>query len=229
MAGLKSLARGVLNAAAKGVAPSNTTKAYKLFRTNDNGDLFPLFVNANDRVPMGEWLDAEVGSMNAGGKVNSKIGPLAFRPGWHAGDLPIATHIGGKSMMGMTKPDYRPSSQVWAEIDMPNDFDWQSIANERMEYTKGGKPKPVTAHITDQIPYGGFYRYKTNPNMTGNWLIGGQMRVNRVLPDEEVLDINASAGTADLPRLKDLMQGKRPNMTREAEKELERYLAEIGG
>jgi hypothetical protein len=59
----------------------------------------------------------------------------------------------------------------------------------------------VKAHITDQVPLGGFYRYKTNPNMTGNWLIGGNMKVNRVLPDEEVKAINDAAGTADLPRL----------------------------
>jgi predicted PurR-regulated permease PerM len=26
--------------------------------------------------------------------VKSKLGPLAYRPGWHAGDVPIATHIG---------------------------------------------------------------------------------------------------------------------------------------
>lgn len=228
MAGLKELARGILNASAKGRAPENTQKAYKLFRTNDDGDLFPLFVNANERVPMGEWLDAEVGEMNSGGKVKSKIGPLAYRPGWHAGDLPIATHIGGKSMTGMKKPDYRPMSQVWAEIDMPNDYDWQSEALKRMEYTKAGKPKPVTAHITDQIPFGGFYRYKTNPNMTGNWLIGGQMRVNRLLPDEEVRAINSAAGTSDLPRLRDLASSSRPGMTREAKNELMRYLMEIG-
>ena len=59
---------------------------------------------------------------------------------------------------------------------------------------------PVKAHITDQIPKGGHYRYKTNPNMTGNWLIGGSMKVNRVLTDKEVAKINKAAGLADLPR-----------------------------
>jgi hypothetical protein len=75
---------------------------------------------------------------------------------------------------------------------MAADKDWQSVADSR--------GKGVKAHITDQVPYGGFYRYKTNPNMTGNWLIGGNMKVNRVLPDEEVKAINDQAGTADLPR-----------------------------
>jgi hypothetical protein len=36
--------------------------------------------------------------------------------------------------------------------------------------------------------------------MTGNWLIGGSMKVNRVLNDKEVSKINKAAGLADLPR-----------------------------
>jgi hypothetical protein len=84
---------------------------------------------------------------------------------------------------------------------MPDDVDWQSVANSRMESTKAGAPKPATAHITDQVPFGGHYRYKTNPNMTGNWMIGGSMKVNRVLGDDEVKAINDANGAADLPRL----------------------------
>lgn len=224
---LQALARGAINASAKGKTPIETAKAYKLFRTNGE-DLFPLFVNADQKVPIGEWLDAEVGPMVNGGKVKSSLGPLAYRPGWHAGDLPLATHIGGRSMKGMTKPDYRPMNQVWAEVSMPNDFDWQTEALNRMEYAKNGNPKLATGHIADQIPYGGFYRYKTNPNMTGNWMIGGQMRVDRMLPDEEVMDINMRAGTSDLPRLKDLVSGRNPKMTDSAARELEQYLKMMG-
>lgn len=175
------------------IVPEKTVKAYKLFRTKGDGKLYPLFVNADKPVPMGEWLEAEEGPQGkAQGKVKSKLGDLAYRPGWHAGDLPMATHIGGKSDPSLKKPDYRPDNHVWAEVEMAADKDWQSVANSR---GKGAK-----AHITDQVPYGGFYRYKTNPNMTGNWLIGGHMKVNRVLPDEEVKAINDAAGTADLPR-----------------------------
>jgi hypothetical protein len=36
--------------------------------------------------------------------------------------------------------------------------------------------------------------------MTGNWLIGGSMKVNKVLSDAEVARINKKAGMADLPR-----------------------------
>jgi len=176
-----------------GYVPQKTQKAYKLFRRKD-GKLLPLFVNADKPVEMGKWLEAEAGPQGkAQGKVKSKLGDLAYRPGWHAGDLPIATHIGGKSKGDLKAPDYRPDDQVWAEVEMADDHDWQSVANSR--------GKGVKAAITDQVPLKGFYRFKTNPNMTGNWLIGGHMKVNRVLSDDEVKQINDAAGTADLPRL----------------------------
>ena len=183
--------------------PQRTVKAYKLFRIDPKqpGKLFPLFVNANDPVVMGDWVDAEIGPLGKGGKVKSTIGELAFRPGWHAGDLPIATHIGSKSQPGLTAPDSRPSNQVWAEVEFPADVDWQTEANNRAQRNKAGAVIPRTAHITDQLPEGGHYRYKTNPNMTGEWLIGGAMKVNRVLSDAEVAEINNEAGVQDLPRL----------------------------
>jgi hypothetical protein len=180
--------------------PKSTVPAYKLFRVDKKqpGKLFPLFVDANTPVEKDKWIPAKAGEMT-GKKVKSKIGPLAYRPGWHAGDLPIATHIGEKSDPKLNKPDRRPNNQVWAEIDMPNDVDWQKKANER-GMNKKGKLIAKNAHITDQIPKGGHYRYKTNPNMSGSWLIGGEMKVKRVLPDEEVQKINKKAKVSDLPR-----------------------------
>ena len=188
-----------------GDEPKNTVKAYKLFKRKKDGKIYPLFVNANKPVPVGQWLEAEEGPQGKSeGKVKSSLGDLAYRPGWHAGDLPVATHIGGKSRKELTAPDYRPDDHVWAEVEMPNDVDWQSVANSRMRYTQDGRPILNTAHITDQLPKGGFYRYKTNPNMTGNWLIGGSMKVNRILSDDEVKQINDAAGTSDLPRMPDI-------------------------
>jgi hypothetical protein len=200
--GYAGKAEGGLVHLAGGGAVKEAVKAYKLFRTKPNapGELYPLFVNANKPVPMNEWVKAEVGPVAASGKVKSKLGELAYRPGWHAGDLPVATHIGGKSDAGLKAPDFRRPDEVWAEVEMPNDVDWQTIANQRARLNKAGNPIPSTAHITDQIPEGGHYRYKTSPNMQGNWLIGGDMKVNRVLTDEEVMAINEAAGVADLPR-----------------------------
>lgn len=190
----------------KGSEPEKTVKAYKLFRTDPKypDKLFPLFVDSKSPVNIGSWVDAKIGEQATSGKVKSKLGPLAFRPGWHAGDYPVATHIGGKSKASLTKPDFRPDNQVWAEVEFPDDIDWQTEAINRASVVKSGPRKGEInlreAHITDQLPIGGFYKYKTNPNMQGNWLIGGSMKVNRVLNDAEVKKINSDAGLSDLPR-----------------------------
>lgn len=94
------------------VPPTKTIKAYKLFRIDPKrpGELFPLFVNANKPVKLGVWYEAEEGKMTTtkAGKVGVKstIGQLAYRPGWHAGDYPMATHIGGSR-----KTTSRPSGR----------------------------------------------------------------------------------------------------------------------
>jgi hypothetical protein len=226
--------------------PRETTKAYKMFRVDKKqpGKLFPLFVDADTPVEMGKWIAAKEGEKSAANtkKVKSKIGDLAYRPGWHAGDLPVATHIGEKdeeqkaetqrvramrdahaATLGNTKaakaiarkehpypswvnaPRLRNPNHIWAEVEMPNDVDWQSEATKR-GYNDQGKLIASQAHITDQLPKGGHYRYKTNSNMLGNWLIGGSMKVNRILRDEEVEAINKAAGAADLPRAKAMNQ-----------------------
>ena len=171
--------------------PRETVKAYKLFRVHKDhpGKLFPLFIGKHEPVEMNKWVPAE--------HIPTK--GFAERPGWHAGDLPMATHIGEKSDNSLTAPDTRPHNQVWTEVELPNDVDWQTEANKRGT-NKHGRVIPVKAHITDQPPTGGHYRYKTNPHMTGSWLIGGAMKVNKILSDKEVKAINRTAKTADLPR-----------------------------
>ena len=150
-------------------SPSETIKAYKLFRVKKSrpGELFPLFVPMGDdaSVPIGVWEDAEFGQQitDKSGKtgVKSKIGQLALRPGFHMGDSPASFHIGGDKGVG-NKPTTRPDDQVWAEVEVPADIDWQKEANSRADRSKAGNIIPRTAHITDQLPVDGFYRYKTN-------------------------------------------------------------------
>ena len=187
--------------------PKKTQKAYKLFKVKKGfpGELFPLFVGADTSVTTGDWIDAKAGELKKDKKtgkqmVKSTLGPLAYRPGWHAGDSPMATHIGSKANKSDKKPTFRSENHVWAEVEVSNDVDWQKVANERATKTKDGRINVGTAHITDQVPLGGFYRYKTNPNMTGNWIISGNMKVNRVLSEKEVKDLNKKMGTEDLPR-----------------------------
>lgn len=185
-----------------GYHPRHTVTAYKLFRVDPKhpGKLFPLFVGANTPIPMGVWVDASAGEQTPEGKVKSKLGPLAYRPGFHAGDIPVATHIGLRGDVKAKAPTVRNPNFVWAEVSMPDDLDWQAEAAKRMRYNKKNQPVPSSADINDQVPFGGYYRYKTNPNMTGDWMISGNMRINKVLTDEEVKQINGAKGVSDLPR-----------------------------
>ena len=213
-------AEEISKASIKEISPKKTTKAYKLFRRNpETGELFPLFVKMGDNnpIPMNKWIQAEEGLRSSTGKVKSSLGNLAYRPGFHAGDIPIAKHIGDKwNLKTLTKdktikkPNIRPENQIWAEVEFANDVDWQTEAIKRAIPLKSGKGiQAKTAHITDQVPTGGNYRYKTNPNMEGEWIIGGEMKVNRVLSDKEVKAINKKAGTSDLPRLSEVVSKRK--------------------
>ncbi len=138
-----------------------------------------------------------------GSKAKS-IRAVAARPGWHAGDTPTAKHIGPEVKIDGKKYKIRGDNQVWAEVEMPDDIDWQAIANSRAIMKKDGTPNVKTAHITDELPFDGHYRYKTNANMEGEWLISGDMKVVRELDKDEVKKINKAAGREDLPTLKEL-------------------------
>lgn len=248
--------------------PKKTVTAYKLFTKGEDDNLYPLFVDANKPLPVGEWIKAnmpdyifqakngryyvpskatapktesgkkafyDTGERKATGssveipddpelrkklveggfiaKENTKsVKAVAARPGWHAGDVPIAHHIGAMidPATGGTKkmemPNVRRDDQVWAEVELPADVDWQQEALRRANVKKNGEIDVGTAHITDMVPHGGSYRYKTNPNMTGEWLIGGELKINRILDDAEVKAINDAAGVEDLPRYSDFMK-----------------------
>ena len=198
------------------VEPKKKVTAYKLFKQDKDGNLFPLFVSMKEGkpIPKNTWIEAQVGELAKDGKkVKSSLGPLAFRPGFHAGDAPSAKHIGGKADpntglpdKSIKKPNYRPDNQVWAEVEFADDVDWQTEALKRAVKKKDGSINIGTAHITDQLPKGGYYRYKTNPNMEGNWLIGGEMKIKKVLTNEEVKKINKEKGTSDLPLLSELQK-----------------------
>ena len=108
---------------------------------------------------------------------------VKYRPGWHGDTMPNASHLaqpGSKSKEG--------AKRVWAEVEFSNDKDYTDIVNQRGINPETGKFNSKEADI-DYVPEGGTYRYKTNPNMEGAWLIGGEMKVNRVLDLKEVNQI----------------------------------------
>lgn len=158
--------------------------AYKQFRQDKSGNLHPLFVFANETIPLNEWIKAKEGPKLDSGKVKSKLGPLAYRPGWHLSEAPYAPHIGIKEN-GRVK--YMRPDTVWAVC----------IVNDTNNYTEvvrrnGLKPNGLVdlrKACMSTLPEDGFYWYNTSPNAFGSWLITDRIMVLRVLTDDEVEDI----------------------------------------
>tara|TARA_X000001382_G_scaffold24608_1_gene15309 strand:- start:1680 stop:9830 length:8151 start_codon:yes stop_codon:yes gene_type:complete len=183
--------------------PKKTVKAYKLVRVNEDGKLYPLFANANTPFEEGEWMSAGIGKRKTIKGKEKVVGKgmssgLAPRAGFHTADVLIASQIGGKAKPSDTKPNYRVSDTIWVEVEVGNDVDWQAEANKR---GKGRK-----AEITETTPQGGHYKYKTNPNMTGEWLVSGEMKITKRLTKLERKEIAEKTGINDLPSLTDLME-----------------------
>ena len=154
--------------------------AYKQFRIDKSGNLHPLFVNTQEVIPVGEWITAKEGERNADGKVKSKLGSLAYRPGWHLSEAPYAPHIGIKEN---GKIKYMKPDTVWAMCKVKTDINYTPEA--QANGWRNGKYSAQRAYL-DRIPDDGFYWYTTNPNAFGRWLIAGKIMVCSVLTDEEV-------------------------------------------
>ncbi len=192
--------------------PKKTLTGYKVFVVKD-GKLYPPMVanpNAED-TPVGVWLNADIGAqapasktgrlqVKAGGKgTQGGSGSLAFRPGWHLGETPLATQFDRTNPETGVKEMF-PENFVWAECEIAADIDYQEEAMS-YGYNKNGKFQHSLAGLP-KLPVDGYYRYRTNPNPdTVPWLITGAMKVNRVLSDAEVNEILAEKGIAPKKRL----------------------------
>lgn len=114
---------------------------------------------------------------------------MAYRPGWHSGDAPYLEHI-GKKPNGANKVTHYSDNHIWAEVEVPDDIDYQPQANER-GMDSNGRIREKFADL-DYIPTGGNYEYKTNSNMLGKWVISGAIRVTRILTDAETRQMLAT-------------------------------------
>ena len=185
--------------------PEKTVLGYKVFVVKD-GKLYPPMVanpNAED-TPVGVWLNADIGErapdsktgrmqVKAGGKgTQGGSGSLAFRPGWHLGEVPVANQF-DRLNPETGKKELFPSNFVWAECLVAADIDYQEEAMS-YGYTKSGKFQHSLAGLP-KLPVDGYYKYRTNPRPdTVPWLITGAMKVNRILSDSDVEQILESKG-----------------------------------
>jgi len=212
-------------------SPNKEVVGYKIFEQAPDGQLYPLFVDAKNPVPIGVYIGANDNVFNFVGQngkqyVPAKTGDyrliadakqeqlikaqgitinytgkssfdpktgkqhpfgaiqaVAYRPGWHAGDRPIAAHLAKE------KPTKAGFKRVWAKVVFPNDFDWsQKVLEEAPKYLSGpnkGKPNLKEADL-QRMPFDGFYNYKTNQSNEDAWMISGQMKVIETLDDQRV-------------------------------------------
>ena len=188
-------------------SPKITGTAYKVFRVK-NGKLYPPMV-ANPGgadTPIGVWLTADEGEfagLSKTGRPQVKAigsGTLAYRPGWHLGDIPLAKQFYRTNKE--TGEKEFPADFVWAECEYVADIDYQKDADEQgYMRTKGdgtqyrsNKYQHSLAGLP-RMPKDGSYRYRTNPNPdTVPWIITGAMKVKRLLDDAEVAKILQSHG-----------------------------------
>ena len=80
---------------------------YKLLKVRKDGSIGPLFINRRQRIPIGEWLEAE----------NHPTKGYAERPGWHTTNSPNAPHL---SMKGRT----------WFEVEIDDYYEFPRPGNQ---------------------------------------------------------------------------------------------------
>ena len=191
--------------------PKKTGIAYKVFLAKDGGLYPPMVANPNgEPTPVGVWLNADVGKsappsktgrlqVQGGGKgTNSGKISLAFRPGWHLGDIPLAKQFAQLNPETGIKELF-PENFVWAECEYAMDVDYQDEAMS-YGYTENGKFRHSYAGLP-RIPVDGYYRYRTNPNPdTVPWIITGAMRVRKILTDAETDAICREHGVEPMKR-----------------------------
>ena len=269
-----------------------TRSAYRIATQSEDGKLYPLFVNAADEIPVGEWVSASIppvtfkganGNMyvpskgaarSKGEKAKptgdmqtipdqetadilrdkgfsvekpsksapyGKVRAVASRPGFHATTKPVAHHLGpedliisssernkllkagitpkafkaktfnyldgkliGKKKVAELSPEdrkrvksqkkyyvkRRAEDQVFVEVEMADD-----TSEDLLKYMQ----ERNRTDINDKLPSGGSYTYQDGQADAETWVVGGDMKVNRVLSREEAKAAQEAAGVKDLP------------------------------
>lgn len=132
------------------------------------GKLFPLYVFANEEVPIGEWVHAKVGELADDTHVKSRIGALSLRSGWHSTTIPFTDWIGKRDSDGKL---IQRANTVWCECEV-----------------EGEEIKVASRNGLREIP-AGYYLFKTNSKQQDPWIISNKIKVNKILTNEEVSEI----------------------------------------
>ncbi len=147
---------------------------YKLFRIK-NGKLYPLYVLANKEMLMGRKLKAEVGELKDATHVKAKgcSGVLSLRPGFHSCFIPYTDWIGKRTEDGTL---IQRKDTVWCECEVTGREEYVTDRNGLRTLPKN------------------WYYFKTNPKQKWPWVISDNIKIKKILTDEEVASICKAYG-----------------------------------
>lgn len=220
--------------------------AYKMFRTKYNpenkrtwkekGRLYPLYINASNYYEIGSWYKCGYGASrvlvdeftneplydkNGEMTVVTNEKGLSFRPGGHAGGLPLMRQRGRKDLphKGDNDFDYFHSQEVFAVIEFSGHYDYTELSKEK-QANSSNPNDPYEAGFTDINDINregkgmGYYNFKTNTNAPDDeaWFIASAFRIVRVIDDNEMVDTiakyNNEHGTSFEPQKRGTPNGK---------------------
>lgn len=149
-----------------------TKFGYKLFEMNNQGMLFPLFIDKHTEYKIGEWIKAENIQYHPG---------FAQRPGIHLGAImPSAPWL--MSADGTYKSQRgKRFKRVWCEVEYVADVDYTEIVQTL--------PKKC---FVDKLPDGGFYNFRESGNRL--WVIADRIRITKIINEKERTQILNAMG-----------------------------------
>lgn len=151
---------------------------YKLFRIKD-GELYPLYVDTKTTIPLNTVVTAIEGEKTARGKVKSKLGELAYRPGYHCCSLPLADHIGRRMDNGKL---CQADDSVWCKVMIIG----EDLTEKVRSLSNSKNPRDW---CLKELPKNGYYSFRTNPSAKVDWYIAEKMIVLEILTHSQVVNL----------------------------------------
>ena len=139
-----------------------TRKGYKLFEQDPKGNLYPLFIDKNEVMPIGEWIKAKILPTKG----------FSVRPGLHLGEICSAPWL--MSANGTYKSQ---RSKYWKRVWVLCEYIAENDYSEEVELL----PKKC---FQDRLPENGFYKFK-EVGLNRIWVICDQIRIIKVLSEEK--------------------------------------------
>ena len=142
---------------------------YKLFRIR-NGKLYPLYVESNREMPIGEWLVAGTGERvdDTHVKASGCGGKLSLRPGFHSTLVPFTDWI-GKRENGIL---VQRKNTVWCKCRVR------------------GKEQHPTGKNGSPVLLDGWYKFRTNAKQNDKdpWIISNELYIEKIMTPAEVAE-----------------------------------------